>query len=138
MYFNEIQYERDESWTETLQETIMMVFNHVEPGLSILPPSLWIEHYPHQQSILKLIVIFHKGKRKLIISSLQQEYDEAIHIITEALDTVESIKNKQMLLTGDTIIEIDIRLFVTLIRFNDIYHVHFKENTRKILVMTSV
>ena len=116
----------------------MMVFNHVEPGLSFLPPSLWIEHYPHQQSILKLIVIFHKGKRKLIISSLQQEYDDAIHIITEALDTVESIKNKQMLLTGDTIIETDIRLFVTLIRFNDIYRVHFKANTRKILVMTSV
>ena len=27
----EIQYERDESWTEELQETVMIVFNHVEP-----------------------------------------------------------------------------------------------------------
>ena len=75
---------------------------------------------------------------KLIIASLQQEYGEAIYIITEGLDTVEAILNKQILLTVDTILETDIRLFVTLIRFNDIYRVHFKANTRKILVMTSV
>ena len=67
----------------------------------------------------------------MIIFVLQQEYDEAIHIITEALDTVESIKNKQMLLTGDTIIETDIRLFVTLIIFDDTYRVHFKKIQRE-------
>ena len=33
----EIQYERDESWTEELQETVMIVFNHAEPGLTLLP-----------------------------------------------------------------------------------------------------
>ena len=27
----EIQHERDESWTEELQETVMIVFNHVKP-----------------------------------------------------------------------------------------------------------
>ena len=43
-----------------------------------------------------------------------------------------------MLLTGDTIIETYIRLFVTLIIFDDIYRVHFKANTRKISVMTYV
>ena len=61
---------------------------------------------------------------KLIIASLQQEYDEAIHIITEALDTVESVLNKQILLTGNTIIETDISLFVTLIIFDDTYRIH--------------
>ena len=43
-----------------------------------------------------------------------------------------------MLLTGDTIMETDIKLFVTLIIFDDIHRVHFKANTMKILVMTSV
>ena len=75
---------------------------------------------------------------KLIIASLQQEYGEAIHIITEGLDTVEAILNKQILLTVDTIIETDIRLFVTLIRFDDIYRAHFKANTRKTLAITYV
>ena len=51
----------------------------------------------------------------MIIFVLQQEYDEAINIITEALDRVESILNKRILLNGDTIIETDIRLVVTLI-----------------------
>ena len=74
----------------------------------------------------------------MIIFVLQQEYDEAINIITEALDRVESILNKQIFLTGDTITEADIRLFVTLIRFDDIYRVHFKVNTRKILAMPSL
>ena len=43
-----------------------------------------------------------------------------------------------MLLTVHTIIEIDIILIATLIKFYDIYRVHFKANTRKISVMTYV
>jgi len=78
------------------------------------------------------------GVYKCGVASLQQDYDEAIQIITEALDRVESILNKQIFLTGDTITEADIRLFVTLIRFDDIYRVHFKVNTRKILAMPSL
>ena len=53
----EIQYERDESWTAALKGTIMMIFNHVEPGLTFPPPSLRREHHPHQQNILQLLFI---------------------------------------------------------------------------------
>ena len=40
VFLFDIQYERDESWTEALKETVMMVFNHVEPGLTLPPLSL--------------------------------------------------------------------------------------------------
>ena len=84
------------------------------------------------------IINLYISQRKKEIDNMQQEYDEAIHIITEVLDTIESILNKQMLLTGYTMIEREIRLFVTLIRFDDIYRLHLEVNIRKIFVMTSV
>jgi len=65
------------------------------------------------------------------IVSLDQKYDEVIQIITEVLDKKESTINKNMFLTGHTILEADIRLLVTMIIFDVIYSDHFKANTRK-------
>ena len=64
------------------------------------------------------------------IVSLDQKYDGVIQIITEVLDKKESTINKNMFLTGHTILEADIRLLVTLIRFDAMYCVHFKPNTK--------
>lgn len=40
----------------------------------------------------------------------------------EALDKCEEILSKQRYLCGDTLTEADIRLFVTLIRFDEVWH----------------
>ena len=45
-----------------------------------------------------------------------------------SLDRVEAILSKKRYLTGDRLTEADVRLFMTLIRFDEIYVVYFKTN----------
>ena len=49
-----------------------------------------------------------------------------------ALDEVEAILQSNRYLAGDQITEADWRLFTTLIRFDAVYHTHFKCNIKLI------
>ncbi|KAG9447530.1 hypothetical protein H6P81_013658 [Aristolochia fimbriata] len=60
----------------------------------------------------------------------QQPYEEAMVKLYEALDRCEMILQKQRYICGNTLTEADIRLFVTLIRFDEVYAVHFKCNKK--------
>ena len=62
----------------------------------------------------------------------QEAYDKAITDLTEAFDKVEEILQKHRFIAGDTFTEADIRLFVTLLRFDEVYIVYFKTNTRSV------
>jgi putative glutathione S-transferase len=62
----------------------------------------------------------------------QSAYDQAIENLTDAFDRVESILGKQRYIAGDAFTEADIRLFVTLLRFDEVYIVYFKTNTRSV------
>jgi putative glutathione S-transferase len=69
----------------------------------------------------------------MICSILQyHRYDDAIDELTLAFDKIDSILQKQRYLAGDTFTEADVRLFVTLIRFDEVYDVYFKCNTRSV------
>lgn len=56
----------------------------------------------------------------------QNAYDEAVNELFAALDRVEGILSNQAYLCGDVLTEADVRLFTTLIRFDAVYHPHFK------------
>jgi len=62
----------------------------------------------------------------------QQAYDKAITELTESFDELERILQKQRYIAGDEFTEADIRLFVTLLRFDEVYVVYFKTNTRSV------
>lgn len=62
----------------------------------------------------------------------QQAYDLAVNELFAALDRVEGILSLQAFLCGETLTEADVRLFTTLIRFDSVYHTHFKCNRRLI------
>lgn len=59
-------------------------------------------------------------------------YEDAFDALFGALREVESILSKQRYLAGDSITEADWRLFTTLIRFDPVYHGHFKCNQQRI------
>ncbi|XP_048737020.1 glutathionyl-hydroquinone reductase YqjG-like isoform X2 [Ostrea edulis] len=63
----------------------------------------------------------------------QEAYDEAVVALFEALDKVESILSKQRYLVGSCMTEADVRLFVTLVRFDKVYEQHFKCNKKRII-----
>ena len=68
----------------------------------------------------------------------QNAYEKAYARLFSALDKIENILSQQRYLTGDQITEADWRLFTTLIRFDAVYHGHFKCNRQKLEEYTHI
>jgi putative glutathione S-transferase len=66
-------------------------------------------------------------------ATTQDAYEEAANALFAALDKLEGRLATRRYLTGDRFTEADIRLFTTLIRFDPVYHGHFKCNLRRII-----
>ncbi|OQR60422.1 glutathione-dependent reductase [Streptomyces maremycinicus] len=65
-------------------------------------------------------------------ASGQDEYEQACAGVFRRLELLASRLARQRYLVGDTITEADIRLFTTLVRFDAVYHGHFKCNRWKL------
>jgi glutathionyl-hydroquinone reductase len=65
-------------------------------------------------------------------SGSQQAYEDAYHRLFDRLDWLARRLENQRYLVGDTITEADVRLFTTLVRFDAVYHNHFKCNRHKL------
>jgi putative glutathione S-transferase len=63
----------------------------------------------------------------------QGVYERALGRLFDALDGLEARLSTRRYLFGPRIVETDWRLFVTLIRFDVVYHGHFKCNIRRIV-----
>lgn len=72
------------------------------------------------------------GVYKSGFATTQEAYEEAVYPLFESLDWLEGILSENRYLTGDQLTEADIRLFTTLVRFDPVYHGHFKCNIRMI------
>jgi glutathionyl-hydroquinone reductase len=66
-------------------------------------------------------------------ATTQEAYEEAATGVFAALDKLEGRLATRRYLTGPRLTEADIRLFTTLIRFDPVYHGHFKCNLRRIV-----
>jgi putative glutathione S-transferase len=65
----------------------------------------------------------------------QEAYERSYHRLFDRLDWLSTRLESQRYLVGDTITEADIRLFTTLVRFDAVYHGHFKCNRQKLTEM---
>jgi putative glutathione S-transferase len=68
----------------------------------------------------------------------QQAYDEAYAALFAQLDRLEDRLASRRYLVGDTITEADVRLWPTLVRFDAVYHGHFKCNRNKLNEMPAL
>ncbi|MEY2505968.1 MAG: glutathionyl-hydroquinone reductase [Verrucomicrobiota bacterium] len=66
-------------------------------------------------------------------ASRQKPYERAARRLFETLDELEARLGQGRYLFGERMTETDWRLFVTLIRFDAVYHGHFKCNLRRIV-----
>lgn len=65
-------------------------------------------------------------------ATCQQAYEEAVVAVFQTLDWLEDRLRDRRWLAGGQVTEADIRLFTTLVRFDPVYHGHFKCNLRRI------
>ncbi|MDD1006798.1 glutathione S-transferase family protein [Pseudomonas shahriarae] len=61
-----------------------------------------------------------------------QAYEEAFDEVFAELDHLEQVLDANRYLSGEYLTEADVRLFTTMIRFDAVYHGHFKCNLRRI------
>jgi putative glutathione S-transferase len=66
-------------------------------------------------------------------SRTQEAYDEAFDQLFAALDELDERLGSRRYLTGDTLTEADWRLFVTLVRFDAVYVLHFRCNRNRLV-----
>ena len=62
----------------------------------------------------------------------QSAYDEAVDDLFAALDRLESLLDERRYLAGEALTEADLALYPTLVRFDHVYHTHFKCNRRAV------
>jgi putative glutathione S-transferase len=63
----------------------------------------------------------------------QTSYERAFTKLFESLRWLEGLLSERRYLLGDRVTEADWRLFPTLVRFDEVYHVHFRCNYRRIV-----
>jgi putative glutathione S-transferase len=73
------------------------------------------------------------GVYKAGFATTQAAYDAAVVPLFAALDWLEARLADRRWLLGDDLTEADWRLFTTLVRFDSVYHLHFKCNRRRII-----
>ncbi|SEM97831.1 glutathione S-transferase family protein [Palleronia pelagia] len=73
------------------------------------------------------------GVYKAGFATSQSAYEDAVVPLFDSLDWIEGVLANNRYLLGDRITEADWRLFVTLVRFDPVYHLHFKCNRRRIV-----
>ena len=66
-------------------------------------------------------------------ATTQAAYDEAVGPLFDTLNWLEDRLRTRRYLMGDTLTEADWRLFTTLVRFDPVYHLHFKCNQKRIV-----
>jgi putative glutathione S-transferase len=70
------------------------------------------------------------GVYKCGFAKSQEAYDEASANLFNALDRFESVLSQSRYLVGNTFTEADLRAFMTLVRFDEVYVVYFKTNCK--------
>ncbi|XP_052202889.1 uncharacterized protein LOC127808402 [Diospyros lotus] len=106
-------------------------FNDIaeNPELDLYPPHLRAQIDEISDWMFDTI---NRGVYKSGFATEQGPHEEAVKALFEALDKCEEILSKQRYLVGNTFTEADVRLFVTLIRFDEVYAFHFKCNKKLI------
>ncbi|PWS56174.1 glutathione S-transferase family protein [Pseudoalteromonas sp. meg-B1] len=105
--FNELTGNTDDYYPDALREEIETVNNRVYNTIN-------------------------NGVYKAGFATTQEAYNEAYTALFDSLDWLETRLAKQRYLVGDKLTEADWRLFTTLIRFDAVYHGHFKCNREKL------
>ena len=84
-------------------------------------------------TIEKIYMPVNNGVYRSGFATTQEAYEDAVTELFQNLDHWETVLSNQRYLCGDQLTEADVCMFTTLLRFDSVYHGHFKCNIRRIV-----
>ncbi|MEL6182137.1 MAG: glutathione S-transferase C-terminal domain-containing protein [Myxococcota bacterium] len=146
-YLYEIYLKADPSYTgrvtvptlwDSVEETIVnnesseiiRMLDAIPSDAPRLSPPAWIEAIDAVGE--RMYHTLNNGVYRSGFARTQEAYDEAVQEVFATLDWLESELEGRTWLVGDRLTEADIRLFVTLMRFDAAYYTLFKCNLKRI------
>ncbi|MEU9234195.1 glutathione S-transferase family protein [Streptomyces subrutilus] len=116
----------------TLDMSLEWTAHHRSGAPALYPPAL----RPHIDAVNEVVyrdvnnAVYEAG-----FAGSQEAYDAAYARLFARLDWLSARLERSRYLVGDTLTEADVRLFTTLVRFDAVYHGHFKCNRQKLAEM---
>ena len=114
---------------------IIRIFNSAFDGIGAAPGDFYPPPLRAEIDAVNARVYadLNNGVYRAGFARTQAAYDAAIGPLFETLDWLEARLSHTPFLCGEAITEADWRLFTTLVRFDAVYHGHFKCNVRRIV-----
>ena len=114
---------------------IMRMFNSAFNDVTGNTVDLWPQHMHDDIEAVnaRIYDTLNNGVYRCGFATTQAAYDEAVHPLFDTLGWIEDRLSTKRYLLGDRLTEADWRLFTTLIRFDAVYHLHFKCNKKRIV-----
>lgn len=126
---------RTETIVSNESSEIIRMFNSAFDGLTGNTDDYWPEALrdaiePVNERIYETL---NNGVYKSGFATTQEAYEAAVLPLFDTLDWLEERLSQGRYLMGDRLTEADWRQFPTLVRFDTVYHGHFKCNRRRIV-----
>jgi glutathionyl-hydroquinone reductase len=117
------------------EDDICRMFNDAFVPANGDAPDLFPSRFAKEQAELSELIYerVNNGVYSAGFATSQSAYERAVRRLFATLDLLEARLEKQRYLLGDDPLECDWRLFCTLVRFDSVYHGHFKCNLRRIV-----
>lgn len=116
----------------TIDMSLEWAAYHREGAPALYPPELRAEIDAVNEVVYKEV---NNGVYRAGFAGSQESYTSAYEQLFARLDRLTERLGAFRYLVGDTITEADVRLFTTLVRFDAVYHGHFKCNRQKLSEM---
>ena len=114
---------------------IIRMFNSAFDGLTGNTDDYWPEALRDgiEDVNARIYDTVNNGVYKAGFATTQAAYEAGVYPLFETLDWLEERLSQNRYLLGDRLTEADWRLFPTLVRFDSVYHLHFKCNRKRIV-----
>ncbi|GAB2866241.1 glutathione S-transferase family protein [Nocardioides pacificus] len=103
-------------------------------------PDLWPDECREEMEevMQRIFTEVNNGVYRCGFAGSQDAYEAAYDRLWTAMDWLEERLTTRRFLMGDAITEADVRLFTTLVRFDPVYHGHFKCNRNRLSEMPAL
>ncbi len=126
---------RQETIVSNESSEIIRMFNSAFDGITGNTDDYWPEALRDDIEAVntRIYETLNNGVYRSGFATTQAAYDEAVTTLFDTMDWLEERLSTQRYLMGDRVTEADWRLLPTLLRFDPVYHLHFKCNRKRLI-----